>query len=217
MLLSVPIITISRMYGSGGSEVAALVARALDWTLLDNALADAVAVQLGASPAAVIAHEERVPSLVARLADALTLGSAELLTQVADTTPAFTEERLLEVTHRVMIEAAAQGPVVVVGRGAQAMLAERSDAVHVFCCAGRAALVGRVRARSGLDESRAARTVDETNRQREQYVRRHWNRAWLAPENYHLCVNTELLGIEGAAALVVGLARDRFGGRGRAA
>jgi len=36
------IITISRMYGSGGSEVAALVASALGWQLLDNALVDAV-------------------------------------------------------------------------------------------------------------------------------------------------------------------------------
>ena len=31
------IITISRMFGSGGSDVAALVARRLGWSLLDNA------------------------------------------------------------------------------------------------------------------------------------------------------------------------------------
>ena len=211
-----PIITVSRMYGSGGSEVAERVAAALGWTLLDNALVDAVAVQLGASRAEVAAHEERVPSLAARLADALTLGSAELLTQVADTTPAFTEGRLLDVTLRVISEAATQGPVVVVGRGAQAMLAERADAVHVFCCATRAALVARAGARLGVDEKRAARTVDETNRHREQYVRRHWDRAWSAPENYHLCVNTELLGVDGAAALVVRVARERFGEDGAA-
>ena len=33
-----PVITISRTFGSGGSEVAARVADALGWTLLDNAL-----------------------------------------------------------------------------------------------------------------------------------------------------------------------------------
>src|SRR5689334_12710011 len=36
-----PVITISRMYGSGGSEVAERVARALGWALFDNAMIDA--------------------------------------------------------------------------------------------------------------------------------------------------------------------------------
>jgi cytidylate kinase len=209
----VPIITISRLFGSGGSEVAARVADALGWTLLDNALVDAVAVQLGASAAEVVAREERVPPLAVRLADAMTLGSAELLTQVADTTPAVSEARLLEVTRRVIAEAATQGPVVVVGRGSPTAFAERTDALHVFCVASRSALVARVRERLGVDEGRAARKVDETNRHRAQYVQRHWQRDWIAPENYHVCVNTELLGIEGAAALVVRLAVERFGAR----
>jgi len=53
--------------------------------------------------------------------------------------------------------------------------------------------------------------VEDTNKQREQYVRKYWNRSWSAHENYHLCVNTEWLGIDGAADLVVGVARKRFG------
>ena len=35
-------------------------------------------------------------------------------------------------------------------------------------------------------------------------------RSWLAHENYHLCLNTEWLGIDGAASIVVRLARERF-------
>ena len=199
------------MFGAGGSEVAARVADSLGWTLLDNALVDAVAERLGASAAEVVAREERLAPLAVRIADAMTLGPAELLTQVADTTPAVSEARLLEVTRRVISEAAAQGPVVVVGRGAQAAFAERTDAVHVFCVAPRAALVARVRARLGIDEAQAARKVDDVNRQRAQYVQRHWQRSWSAPESYHLCVNSELLGVDGAAALVVRLASERFG------
>jgi hypothetical protein len=49
------------------------------------------------------------------------------------------------------------------------------------------------------------------NKQREQYVKRHWNRRWLAPENYHLWLNTGWLGIEGAADVVIDVARRRFG------
>jgi hypothetical protein len=58
-----PVITISRMFGSGGSDVAARVADTLGWSLLDNALVDRVAARLGRTPVEVKAIEERVPSL----------------------------------------------------------------------------------------------------------------------------------------------------------
>jgi hypothetical protein len=48
------------------------------------------------------------------------------------------------------------------------------------------------------------------NKQREHYVKRHWNRNWLAHENYHLCVNTAWLGLDGAADLVLEAARKQF-------
>ena len=205
-----PIITISRLYGSGGSEVAARVARSLGWTLLDNEVVDAVADRLGMTRAEVTAREERVPSLVERLADAMALGTPEMMPGVTDTPLPPSEERLVEVTRRVVEEAVAHGPVVVVGRGAQSMLAARKDAIHIFCYAPRPALVARAAKRLGVDPREAERVVDDTNRQREQYVRKHWNRAWRAAESYHLCVNTEWLGIDQAAEIIVRLARHTF-------
>ena len=205
-----PIITISRLYGSGGSEVAARVARTLGWTLLDNEVVDSVAERLGMTRAEVTAREERVPSLVERLADAMALGTPEMMPGVADTPLPPSEERLVEVTRRVVEEAVAHGPVVVVGRGAQSMLAARADAIHVFCYAPRPALVARAAKRLGVDTAEAQRVVDETNRQREQYVKKHWNRSWRAAESYHLCVNTDWLGIELAADTIVRLSYQTF-------
>jgi CMP/dCMP kinase len=203
-----PVITISRMFGSGGSEVAAHVADALGWTLLDNALVDRVAARLGRTPVEVQAIEERVPSLAERLADAFALGSPEIVSPALSAPLPPTEERLLEVTEHVIDDAIARGPVVLVGRGAQAYLAQRTDALHVFCYASKPALVARVMQREGKTSDEAARRVDEMNKRREQYVRRHWGRAWHAPENYHLCVNTERLGIDGAGDLIARVARD---------
>jgi cytidylate kinase len=203
------IVTISRMYGSGGSHVARRVAESLGWDLLDNAVVDAVAERLGMPRAEVSAHEERVPSLVERLASALTLSVPEML-PVADTTLEPTEERIVAVTRAVIEEAVQTGHAVLVGRGAQCMLANRPDALHVFCYAPRPALAAFVITDQGVSNDEALRIVDATNRQREQYVRRHWQREWRAEENYDLCVNTGTLGIEGAARLVIDLARDRF-------
>ena len=68
------IITVSRQYGSGGSEVAARVARALDWHLYDNEVVDEVARRLNMSADEVSAREERVPTLPERIASAMALG-----------------------------------------------------------------------------------------------------------------------------------------------
>lgn len=209
-----PVVTISRLFGSGGAEVARLVAEDLGWTLLDNAVVDAVAERLGISTAEVSAREERVPSVVERVTRALTLATPQWSDRIPDERE-LEENDFLEVVERVIEDAVREGPCVVVGRGAQCLLADRDDALHVLCHAPHAALVRRIADRFGVPEAEAEHQVIETNRQREQYVRRHWRREWLSSRNYHLALDTEWLGIEGAARIVSLLARERFGERPR--
>ncbi len=206
-----PVITISRVYGSGGSEVAQRVAASLGWSLLDNEIVDAIAERSGLTRAEVSAQDERVPSLVERLASALSLSSPEMLPPVPSGPLETTEERIVAVTRRVIEEALQAGPAVFVGRGAQCLLAEREDALHVFCYAPHAALRNYAMTAFRVGPDEADKIVADQNKQREQYVRRHWNRNWLAHENYHLCLNTGWLGLDGAAALVVEVARKHFG------
>jgi cytidylate kinase len=206
-----PVITVSRMYGSGGSEIAQRVASSLGWSLFDNDMIDAVAERSGLTRAEVSAQDERVPSMVERLASALSLGSPEILPPVPTGPMETTEERIVAVTRRVIEEAMQIGPAVFVGRGAQCLLAEREDALHVFCYAPRTALRKYAMETFAVGRDEADKIVADQNKQREQYVRRHWNRNWLAHENYHLCVNTAWLGLDGAARLVLDAARTRFG------
>lgn len=206
-----PIVTISRQYGSGGSEVAERVARALDWQLYDNSVVDEVARRLGMSSAEVSAREERMPSLPERIASAMALGMPEMTPTVAALAIQPNEDRIVGMTRRVMEEAIQAGPAVLVGRGAQCMLASRTDALHVFCYAPRDALMSYAVTNHGVSPADAARVVDEHNNQREQYVKHHWKRDWRDVANYHLCVNTAWLGLDGAADLITQLARERFG------
>jgi CMP/dCMP kinase len=206
----VPTLTISRLYGSGGSEVAALVATKLGWSLLDNAVVDAVAARMGLTVAEVRDREERVPSLVERLTSAMAMGSQEWASPIAEAKRP-TDEQLIEVTRHIIEEAIARGPLVVVGRGTQEMLAEREDTLHIFCYAPRKALIARTMKREVVSVEEAARLVDNTNKERDQWVRLHWERDRRAHENYDLSVNTERLGIEGAADLIVSAAKRRFG------
>lgn len=205
------IITVSRMFGSGGRDVAANVARQLGWSLLDNAVVDEVAARLGVSVSEITSRDERVPSLAERIAASMTLSAPESALPVADVSLLeLPEERLVAVTQRVIEEAVLEGNAVLVGRGAQCMLAERADALHVFCYAPTAALVEYAIKHRGANPATAEHEVAKANKQREQYVRRHWGRDWRALENYHLCIDTAQLGIPAAADVVVAAARQRF-------
>jgi cytidylate kinase len=206
-----PIVTVSRQYGSGGSEVAARVARALGWQLYDNEVVDEVAARLGVTAAEVLAREERVPSLMERVTSAMALGVPEALPIAGDIVAHPSEERMVEMTQRVLEDAVRAGPAVLVGRGAQCMLANSTDALHVYCYAGVPDLVRYAIMYLGESPADAPKRVREVNHQREEYVRRHFKRDWRDPANYDLCVNTARLGLDGATELVTLVARERFG------
>jgi len=80
--------------------------------------------------------------------------------------------------------------------------------------AARKALIARTIQREGVSAEEAARLVDGTNKERDQWVRLHWERDRRAHENYDLSVNTGRLGIDGAAQLIVSAARSRFALKG---
>lgn len=205
------VITISRQYGSGGSEVAERVARALGWSLYDNAVVEEVAQRLRMTPAEVSAREERVPSLVERMATAMALGAPEMMPMVGDLAAQPSEERMVLMTRRVIEDAVRAGPVVLVGRGAQCMLASRTDALHVFCYAPLEELVRYAVEVLDIPFPEAGKKVTEMNRHREEYVKHHFKRDWRDFANYDVCVNTARLGLDGSADLVTRLARERFG------
>src|SRR5438034_1953806 len=126
-----PVITITRQYASGGSEVARLVAAELGWDVIDNEFVDEVARRAGLPPDAVAQREERAPGLLERLARTLAAGSPEMFIATAGVPRVEPDEAaIVQLTERVIAEAAAQGRIVLVGRGAQAVLAQRPDALH---------------------------------------------------------------------------------------
>src|SRR2546421_6819713 len=205
-----PVITITRQYASGGSEVARLAATELRWDVIDNEFVDEVARRAGLAPEEVAERDERAPGLLERLARTLAVGSPELF-MTAPAVPRVEpdEAAIVKMTERVIAEAAAHGRAVLVGRGAQALLAQRPDALHVYVVASKPWRVRLAVERLGVDPANAEKMVDDTDRRRDQYVRTYYRRHRPDVVNYDVVVNTERLGIEGAAALVVAEARQR--------
>jgi len=205
------IITISRQYAAGGSEVARQVAGALGWSLVDNQLIDEVAVRAGLSREEVAEREERAPGFIERLARALATSAPEFVAPESGTVPDLSVEHLLRITEKVVAELTAAGNVVVVGRAAPAVLAQRADALHVRIVAPRADRVARAMARRGLDAKQAEKMLHDTDANRARYHQQYYGRDWDDPMNYHLVLNTARLGIEGAAGVIVGVVRRSEG------
>lgn len=198
------IITISREFGAGGSEIAKLVAETLEWTVVDNELVVEVAVRAGLSPDEVAAREERAPRFAERVARALAISTPEYVVPDAAAIPDLSEAALVKLTETVVAEIAAKGKVVMVGRAAPALLASAPDALHVRLVAPVEARIRRATQRLGVDEAEAARVIGRSDENRARYHRQYYDRDWADPLNYHLTLNTDALGYQGTAAVIVG-------------
>jgi cytidylate kinase len=89
------------------------------------------------------------------------------------------------------------------------VLAREHDAVHVRLIGDRDFRIAVAMRTFGLTREEAARRLDETDRNRARYHREYYQRDWRDPLNYHLVLNTGLLGFDDAAQLVIAYARRR--------
>ena len=202
------LITISRRYGAGGSEVARLVADSLGWRVVDNAFVDAVAERAGLPPDEVARLEERTPSFLDRLSRTTALAFPELFAAPVTSVEDFEEEKLVKITRKLCAELALEGRLVLVGRAAAAVLADAPDALHVLLVARRDDQVRFAMKRDSLERQAAERRVDEIDDNRQRYHREYYRRTWLEASNYDLTLNTSRVGYDGAAEQICTRARS---------
>jgi cytidylate kinase len=197
------IITISRQYGAGGSEVARRVADALDWRVVDNELIDRVASRAGLPAEEVARREERAPGFVERLTRALARSSPESFPAPADKAPEPEEATLVRITETVVAELAAEGRVVLVGRAGPAVLRAEHAALHVKLVAPEKFRLQRIIAEGRSAAGEAERVMRDSDANRARYLKQYYGLDWSDPTNYHIVLNTGLLGMEGAGELIV--------------
>lgn len=204
------IITISRQYGAGGSDVARRVADALGWRVVDNELIDRVASRAGLPPEEVALREERAPGFVERLTRALARSSPESFSAPADKVPEPEEAMLVRITEGVVAELAAEGRVVVVGRAGPAVLRAEHAALHVKLVAPVTFRLRTAVERLGVDPRDAEKAMLEADASRARYLKQYYGLDWNDATNYHMVLNTGALGFEGAAKVIADRARSMW-------
>jgi cytidylate kinase len=201
------IITLSRQYLAGADKVAKAVADGLGWTVVDDAFIEALAERSGFDLEDVKSLEERVPTFMERFAQSSALSMPELLASAPDAIGEPEAIRLAHVTRKLVAELGRRDRVVLVGRAAAAVLARERNAIHALLVASVDHRVKEAMRRYGMKESQARTAVADRDRSRARYHLELYQRVWLDPVNYHFVLNTELLGIDGAAAMILSRAR----------
>lgn len=186
----IKIVTIEREYGSGGGEIAQLLATQLGWKLWDQRLTEEIARLANCSKAVVEVREERTDPLYYRLFKSFLRGSYEGSLN-AHKLNVVDSESILKITERVVQHAAKTGNCVIVGRGSQIFLRDRPDTLRVFLYASRENKVRRILAR-GKTQDEAEHLVDSIDRERHDFIQKYFRVEWPDRAVYHTMINTAI-------------------------
>jgi cytidylate kinase len=194
------IVTIEREYGSGGGEIAQLLAKQLGWKLWDQLLTEEIARLANCPKAVVERREERTDPLYYRLFKSFLRGSYEGSIN-AHKLNVVDSESILKITERVVQHAAKAGESVIVGRGSQQFLRNRPDTFRVFLYAPREDKVRRLLAR-GKSEDEAEQLVDTVDRERADFIQKYFRVEWPDRAIYHTMINTTI-GDQGVVHMIL--------------
>lgn len=204
-----PVITISRQFGSYGDAVAEMLCDRLDCRILDKGLMQRLAREAG------LEFDKRVDQSEDRYRP-WTLAE-RLLSRIgppgrhpaiwADYGSVVTREQAAAEMAAHLIHAAYEmGNVIVVGRGGQVVLRDRPDVLHVRLVASLAIRVRRHQVRAGLTLEAAHKEVLDSDQGSADFIARYYDVDIADPRLYDLTINTGRLPLEDAAGLVVAAA-----------
>lgn len=206
----VRLITVSREFGAGGSELASELGRRLEWPVLDQDIVHRVAERLRLDDRTVQHFDEHTPSLLARIATVLVVPQPDIYSFPSEgDLPSY--DTIAHATRRVIEEMAGSPPLIVVGHGAQSILCNRPDTLHVRLVAPMAERLKRVMTRMRVDAAFGGSLIHRADRDRQAYVQRYFHRDWRSDQLYSVQINTGHVSIAEAVTLLEHIVRERAG------
>jgi cytidylate kinase len=176
------VITLSREMGSRGDDIARAVAARLGLRLVGRELINRAAKEAGAPEVALAEIDELGLLGVKPSAAALRLY----------------QEKVAAVIH----ELAADGDVLLVGRGGQMLLADRPDVLHVRIIAPHALRLALVQERCRVPAEVAEARIDASDAARTGFLKRHFGVRGDEAYLYDLVINMTHMDVSAAVDLV---------------
>lgn len=195
------VITISREYGSGGRAIGKMVAEKLGFKFYDAEIIEEVVKSSGLAKEIVEKYDEYAThknSLLYNIAinaagsyNGLSIANQVQIAQM-----------------NVIKQIAEEGNCVIIGRGADYILRERDDCLHVFVRADMKFKAKRVLDIYGETEQRIEARLEDMDVRRRVFYRSFAMREWGVIENYNMMLDSSSIGLEKCADIICSAAGD---------
>lgn len=184
-----PVITISRMPGSGANTLARQLSEDLNIDLFDNEIVEAVAKSAQVSEAVIATLDEQDRSILDDW-----IGALEKKRHL------WSDEYLPHLT-KVVGAIAAHGHAIIVGRGAGYILPDEV-CLRLLIVAPMDVRVRNVMYAYKVTHDEAEKRIKKTEKDRKAFIKKYFNADLTDPVNYDLTLNTAHYTAEAAAKIV---------------
>jgi cytidylate kinase len=200
------IICVGRQLGSGGHDIARMLALDFNAKYYDRELLNLAAKESGFSEKIFEKNDER-----RGIFRSLFNLRATPMPDNGIYANNFSQESLFKFQSDAIKKAADEGSCVFVGRCADYVLRERQDVVNVFITASMDFRIQQIMAKQKLDQTAARKFIEQREATRSSYYNYYTGKKWGAAESYDLCVDASILGLQATEKLIADFIRKRFG------
>ena len=193
--MSERILTISREFGSGGRTVGRMAATALHIPCYDQEILEELARKSGFTQG-YIQEQGEYAAHAGWLSNALASRFSDGLTS---------QDRLWVLQRELILELAEKGPCVIVGRCADFILREKADCLTAFIHADMAFRAKRIVEVYGQRQDSPEKRLQDKDRRRAAYYQFYTDTRWGQARNYHIALDSGVLGIDRCAELLAEL------------
>jgi len=200
------IITISREFGSGGRTIGQKIADKLGYKFYDSEIIERVMIESGLSKEIVEKYDEYATHKNSFLYSIAVNSSITAMDAYQGTSFA-NQVQIAQI--KVINEIAKQGNCVIIGRGADYILRNREDVLNVFIYADMEFKANRVLSIYGATEKRIEDRIKDKDTKRRVFYRAFTMREWGAYQNYHLMLDSGVVGIDRCADIICDVAQNK--------
>lgn len=189
------IITVSREFGSGGRTIGRLTAQRLGIPCYDHELIEKIAEESDFAKDYIEEKGEYASHgswFVRVISDRDMNGNSN-------------QDYLWAIQRKVILELAEKGPCVIVGRCADYILKDMADCLTVFIHADMDKRAERIVQQYGERTDSPEKRLKDKDDRRMAYYQFYTDKKWGAVENYHITLNSGVLGIEKCVEILADL------------
>lgn len=193
------IINIGRQFGGGGLGVASVLGQKLGIPVYDKELIQKAAQDSGFSAELFTQSDEkrRIFSLSSIFASIYSSPAEDYMS----------DKGLFAIQCDAIKKIAEQGSAVIVGRCSDYVLRDLGCTLNVFLTSPLQVRIDRICERHNISAEEAESLILKKDKAREEYYNYYTFGNWGMASNYDLCIDSEILGIEGTADYIIEFAR----------